>query len=277
MDMKIVVKIGGTLLESSADRQRLVAEITSQWRAHHQVLVVHGGGKQLTQYLDQAGIVSRFVDGVRMTNQEAIDGVLKVFAGSINHQLLAVFHQAAVPAVGLSGIDSGSLIAQKFVGPHGQDWGFVGQITAADPHLWDVLLKEKFVPLVASVAVGDDGQIYNINADQAAVACAASLRADALVFLTDVDGVRDMSGQILAKIGVDKISELLDSGAVSGGMLAKLRAVREAIDHGVGRVCIANGHRPGALAAALAFTGAASQSFIGTIITAAHAPAQRSS
>ncbi|OFV98362.1 MAG: acetylglutamate kinase [Acidobacteria bacterium RIFCSPLOWO2_12_FULL_54_10] len=275
--MKIVVKIGGTLLESSADRQRLVAEIAAQWRSHHQVLVVHGGGKQLTQYLDQAGIASRFVDGLRVTTLEAIDGVLKVFTGSINHQLLAVFHQAEVPAVGLSGIDSGSLVAQKFVGPHGQDWGFVGQITAADPHLWEVLLKERFVPLVASVAVGDDGQIYNINADQAAVACAASLRADSLVFLTDVDGVRDLSGQILPRISVEQIPALLDSGAVSGGMLAKLRAVREAIEHGVGRVCIANGHRPGSLAAALAFTGASIETFMGTIITSAHAPAQRSS
>lgn len=245
--MKIVVKVGGTLLETAEDRLRMAEQVARQVRAGHKILLMHGGGKQLTQYLDRAGIASRFRDGFRITTAEALDGVVKVFAGTVNHELLAAFVRLGLPAVGLSGIDAGGLMAEKLRDADGQDWGFVGKVTGANPGLWEVLSQAGYLPVLACLAVGEDGQIYNVNADQAAVACATHWGADCLVFLTDVDGVRDADGRTLARLAAEEITGLVASGAVTGGMLAKLNAVQEALAHRVESVCIANGHRADAL------------------------------
>jgi acetylglutamate kinase len=241
--MKIVIKIGGTLLEDRSARIAIVERVAREFRKGRQILLVHGGGKQLTRYLEMAGITSQFVDGLRVTSPEAIDGVVKVFAGTVNHQLLASFHQAGIPAVGISGIDAGCLVADKLVGSNGEDWGLVGKIIRANPRVWEVLLAGGMLPVMACIAVGDDGQIYNINADQAAVACAVALGADALIFLTDVDGVRNAKGEILDRLDAAEIPALIASGAVTGGMLAKLNAVQDALSQGIAQVHIANGHR----------------------------------
>ena len=245
--MRAVIKVGGTLLETASERLRIAGLVARQVRAGHQVLLVHGGGKQLTGFLETMGIASEFVDGFRVTTPETLDGVIKVFAGTVNHELLAAFYQAGLPAVGLSGIDAGSLVAEKLRGEHGQDWGFVGRIKKVNPRAWEVLLQAGFLPVVACLAVGEEGHIYNVNADQAAVACAVHLRAERLVFLTDVDGVRDGQGHALARLGAEEIPALLRSGVVTGGMLAKLNAVREALAQEVPCVHIRNGHRDDAL------------------------------
>ena len=180
--MKLVVKIGGTLLEQTSERQKIAARIARLARANYQVLIVHGGGKQLSEYLKKSGIASRFVNGLRLTTAETLDGVVKVFAGTVNHQLLAALHQAGVHAAGISGVDGGCLEAEKLTGEGGQDWGYVGRITKVNPRLWEVLLAGGMLPVMASLAVGENGQIYNVNADQTAVACAVHLGADALIF-----------------------------------------------------------------------------------------------
>jgi acetylglutamate kinase len=238
--LKVVVKIGGTLLEDAAGRARMgamLAEVFPQYRA----LVVHGGGKQLTGYLERLGVASEFLNGLRVTSPEALDGVIKVFAGTVNHQLLAALHAAGVRAVGISGIDGGCLAAEPLRGPKGESWGLVGKITGASPQVWDALIAADLLPVMAPLGVGKDGQIYNVNADQAAVACAVHWKADALIFLTDVDGVRDAAGKILPRIAGETIPTLLASGAVTGGMMAKLNAVEEALAGGLSRVVIANG------------------------------------
>ena len=245
--MKLVVKIGGTLIEHASGRQKIARRIARIVRDGHQALLVHGGGKQLSEYLKQSGIASRFVDGLRLTTAETLDGVVKVFAGTVNHQLLAALHQAGVPAAGISGVDGGCLVAEKLTGENGQDWGYVGRITKANPRIWEVLLAGGVLPVMASLAVGEDGQIYNVNADQAAVACAVHLGADALIFLTDVDGVRDAQGRTIRCLEAEEISSLIESGTATGGMLAKLNAVREALAGNVERVHIVNGHSEDAL------------------------------
>lgn len=245
--MKLVVKIGGTLIEHASGRQKIARRIARIVRDGHQALLVHGGGKQLSEYLKQSGIASRFLDGLRLTTAETLDGVVKVFAGTVNHQLLAALHQAGVPAAGISGVDGGCLVAEKLTGENGQDWGYVGRITKANPRIWEVLLAGGVLPVMASLAVGEDGQIYNVNADQAAVACAVHLGADALIFLTDVDGVRDAQGRTIRCLEAEEISSLIESGTATGGMLAKLNAVREALAGNVERVHIVNGHSEDAL------------------------------
>ena len=276
--MKIVVKIGGTLVEDAALRTRIVESVARAFRAGHQIVLVHGGGKLLSRYLEQAGIESRFVDGLRVTSEAAMDGVVKVFAGTVNHQLLAAFHRSGVPAAGISGVDAGCLVAEKLVGINGQDWGLVGKIVRTNPHLWEVLLATGILPVMACLAVGDDGQIFNINADQAAVATAAGFGADALLFLTDVDGVLDAESRLIPRLDTAEISGLIRSGAVTGGMLAKLNAIAEALAQGIGHVHIANGRRDAALengillctarsAASPAVPGGVSQ---GTTVFASH-------
>jgi len=249
--MKLVLKLGGTLLEESQDRQRIVAQIASCIAAGHRILLVHGGGKRLTRFLDAMGVRSHFVNGLRVTTAEALDGVVKVFAGTVNHELLADCYALGLPAVGISGVDGGCLLAEKLVGDQGEDWGFVGRITNANPAVWESLLDAGYLPVMACIAVGKGGQIYNVNADQAAAACAIHWRADALVLLTDVDGVQDAQGRLVPRLAPEEIPTLLASGAVAGGMLAKLHAVQEALAREVSRVFICNGRRDGVLEAIL--------------------------
>jgi len=279
--VRIVVKIGGTLLEEPQDRLRIAASLARQVQAGHQMLVIHGGGKQLTRYLEQAGIASRFVNGLRVTDAPSLDGVIKVFAGTVNHQLLAALHQAGVVVAGISGVDGGCLRAEKLRGENGEDWGFVGRITGANPHLWNVLLQGGILPVMACLAVDGDGRIYNVNADQAAVACAIHLPAEGLVFLTDVEGVRDGPGRTLACLHPEEIASLIQSGAVTGGMLAKLNAVREALAGKVPRVQILDGRSldgrtEDALDAVLdAWSGRSAEAAPGTMILGAASAAKR--
>jgi len=249
--MKVVVKVGGTLLETPEDRLRIAENVKRQARAGHQILLMHGGGKQLTRYLERAGIESRFVHGLRVTTAEALDGVVKVFAGTVNHELLAAFVRVGLPAVGLSGIDASGLVAEKLAGAGGQDWGFVGNVKHANPDLWELLSQAGYLPVLACLAVGEDGQIYNVNADQAAVACAVHWKADCLIFLTDVDGVQDANGQTLARLAGDQIPMLIASGVATGGMQAKLNSIWEALARSLRSVFIVNGHRENALDGAL--------------------------
>ncbi len=250
--MKIVVKIGGTLLEDPVARQRMAAMVAAEFRADNkQVLLIHGGGKQLTAYLEKTGVQSEFRNGLRVTTAEAIDGVVKVFAGTVNHNLLAAFVAEGVRAAGISGIDGACLLAEQLRDEQGRDWGFVGRIIQADSRLWQTLLDAGILPVMACLAVGADGQIYNVNADQAAVACAAAWKADRLVFLTDVDGVEDGRGQRMESLACEDIAGLIRAGTVSGGMEAKLNAIAEAARNGLHEVHICNGHLDGVLQRAL--------------------------
>lgn len=268
--MKVVVKIGGTLLEQSVSRRRMVAMVAGQVRAGHRILLVHGGGKLLTAFLEQTGVKSEFLHGLRVTSAEAMDGVVKVFAGTVNHSLLAACVAEQLPAAGISGIDGACLLAEKLRGEHGEDWGYVGRIVKANPHVWETLLAGGILPVMACLAVGGDGQIYNINADSAAVACATAWQADSLVFMTDVDGVLDANRQRIGRLAARDIPALLASGAVTAGMLAKLNAVQEAVSGGVKNVHICNGHRENILDAVLqtAEGRAAADPGSGTVIVA---------
>lgn len=238
--MKILVKLGGTLLDSAESRGRLSAEISALRSAGHGVVVVHGGGKQMTRFLTEKGIESKFVNGLRVTNPEVLDAVLKVLAGSVNQELVAAFIACGAPAVGLSGVDALLAEAEQM----SPELGFVGRTVASDARLLNLLTAAGYLPVVACVAVDRQGQIYNVNADQMAVACAASFGVDKLLFLTDVDGVRGSDGATIATLTSDGAQELISSGVATGGMHAKLSAAMDALTRGVGEVVIA----PGALA-----------------------------
>ncbi len=235
--MRLLVKIGGSLLDSDDLRKRLAGEAAEVSRAGHQLVLVHGGGRQMTRFLSERGIESRFIDGLRVTTPDTIDAVLKVFAGSVNHQLVASLIEAGVGAVGLTGIDAGLVEAE----PLRPELGAVGKPVRSNASLLDLLVGENYLPVVACVAADRGGTIYNVNADQMAVACALGFRAEKLIFLTDVDGVLDAEKRLVPSLTAAKTEELIRSGTATGGMLAKLSAAREALQGGVSEVAIAAG------------------------------------
>ena len=241
--MKLLVKLGGTLLDAAGSRDALAAQIAAVRGQGEEVVVVHGGGKQMTRYLAERGIESRFVNGLRVTTPETLDAVLKVFAGSVNHELVAALNRAGTPAVGLSGIDAFLAEAEQL----DPALGAVGRVTKSNAALLDLLVANRYVPVVACVAADRQGQVYNVNADQMAVACAAAFGAEQLIFLTDVEGVLDQSKQIRAVLTAQESQRLIAEGIATGGMQAKLDAALAALRGGVGQVRIAPGAAEGVL------------------------------
>ena len=246
--MKLVVKIGGTLLDDPRSRRRLSGELARVMRDEVRMVLVHGGGKQMTRFLAERGVESRFVDGLRVTTPEVLDAVLKVLGGSVNGQLAASLIESGIRAVGLTGIDACLTEAE----PLAEELGAVGRPVRCNPELLDTLTERGYLPVVACVAGDRQGRIYNVNADQMAAACAAGFRADRLFFLTDVDGVRGAGGDILPLLRINDGEILIREGVATGGMQAKLNAAHHALRQGIGEVVIAPGSQPDVVARLLA-------------------------
>ena len=253
--MKLLVKLGGTLLESDESRSSLARQLTRLQRAGHRLVVVHGGGKRLSRYLSGLDHKSEFRNGLRVTPPEIMDAVLRVLAGSVNRQLVAELQGAGARAVGLTGIDAGTVQASQLA----PELGLVGKVERVDPELLDTLTHRGFLPAVACIAGGADGAIFNVNADQMAAACAAGLAADQVVFLTDVGGVLDECGETIPKLSASEAESLITEGVAKGGMEAKLRAAISALTGGIERVSIVNGHEQDILARALEGVAAGSE------------------
>jgi len=249
--VKLLVKLGGTLLDADLTREALARQIAAIVRTTPpaiQMVVVHGGGRQLTRYLAERGVESRFVNGLRVTTPEVLDAVVKVVAGSVNRQLVAALNQAGARAAGVSGIDGGLVEAEQM----DPALGSVGRVTHADPELLHALLAGGFLPVVACVAGDREGRFYNVNADQMAVACAVAIGADQLIFLTDVAGVLDAEKRLLPRLAMARSESLIAAGIATGGMLAKLNAAHSALAQGVPQVRICAGAADGVLERILA-------------------------
>jgi acetylglutamate kinase len=238
--VKALIKIGGSLLDSSESRQRLAKEIGQAIQKGLQAVVVHGGGKQMTRFLEERGVESRFVNGLRVTTPDVLDAVLKVFAGTVNRELVAAFIAKDVPAVGLTGMDGLLTEARQM----SAELGFVGKPVRSDARLLNLLIENAYLPVVACVAGDRRGQFYNVNADQMAASVASAVQVDKLFFLTDVNGVWGKDRVIYPTITIDKCKNLIEQQIADGGMRAKLEAGMEALGSGVSEVVIA----PGAVA-----------------------------
>jgi acetylglutamate kinase len=234
--MKYVVKLGGATLQD-ADLLRTCAKAVTQLAQDgHQVALVHGGGVQLTKLLEQMGKKSEFVAGLRITDAETRDAALMVLGGRVNKSLVAALTQCGQEAMGLTGGDGHVFRARKKKTV--PDLGFVGEIAATDPKWLDAIWTMGAVPVISSIALGFDGEYYNINADEMASATAVATKADALVFLTDVPGVKGADGNVMRWLSLKEIPALEASAVVSGGMLPKLKACKDALVAGVKRVRI---------------------------------------
>jgi acetylglutamate kinase len=233
--VKLVVKIGGAALDDKGLVNKFAQTIPSLCKEEHKLVIVHGGGAALSRTLKQLGCETTFVNGLRVTDQQTRDVAMMVLAGQLNKQLVAAIGAAGQPAIGICGGDLRMFRAAKKRFP---DLGFVGEICSVDAEWIDRLWSAGIVPVVSSLALGSDGEYYNVNADAMASACAIACGADALVYLTDVAGVKDANGLVMRWLEVGSIAQMIAAATVSGGMLPKLEACTKALKKGVARVRI---------------------------------------
>ena len=239
-----VVKIGGAALEDLELRRRFAEDIVLLSWVGIKVVAVHGGGKQISEMLDKLGLQPHFVDGMRVTDQPTLEVVQMVLGGTLNQELVRLVQTLGGTAVGLTGKDGGLARAKRRGGS--PDLGYVGDVTEFRRGVVDKLLAD-FIPIIAPLAAGEDGQTYNINADVFAAGLAAALDAEKLVLLTDVPGVKGAGGKLLSTLSASEARQLIADGVISGGMIPKVDNALAAIDAGVRKVHIIDGRLEHAL------------------------------
>ncbi len=246
----IVVKYGGHAMGDAELGQAFASDVALLKQSGVNPIVVHGGGPQIGNMLKRMGIESKFEGGLRVTDEATVEIVEMVLAGSINKEIVALINQTGEWAIGLCGKDGNMVFAKKakktVIDPDSNierilDLGFVGEVDTVDTTLLDLLAKSEMIPVIAPVAPGNDGHTYNINADTFAGAIAGALRATRLLFLTDVPGVLDKSGELIKELSVAEARKLILDGTISGGMIPKVETCIEAIEAGVEGVVILNG------------------------------------
>lgn len=235
----VVIKIGGSTLGAQDTTLQDIATLSSLGA---RLVVVHGGGAAISQWLSHVGQQARFVNGLRVTDAEAMEVVTMVLAGKVNKELVAGIQSHGGRALGLSGVDGGLLRARQM----SPELGLVGEVTAVDASVLESILQHGYVPVVAPIALGDGGVALNLNADTAAAEIAVALGCERLVFLTDVPGIRDGDGNLLAQLSIDEANRLIACGVISGGMIPKAQACLRAVER-IPAAHIIDGRVPGAL------------------------------
>jgi acetylglutamate kinase len=249
--VRLVIKIAGALLEREETVQTIARQIAELARAGHELLVVHGGGKIFTTTLERMGIASRFVNGLRVTDRETRDAAVMVFAGLLNKRVAGAISLAGQPAVGISASDAACFLAEPMqVDEREGGLGFVGYLTEVNLDFLRSLWRSGVVPVASCLGLGADGELYNIKADHMAAAAAEFVRADRLIFLTDVAGVLD-GEKVLRAVRGGEIEQLIRQNKVSGGMILKLEAAKRALSGGVAEVRIVGGTLPRSLLTAV--------------------------
>jgi acetylglutamate kinase len=249
--MRMVIKFAGALLEDQSTVQALAAQVAAAAKEGHEILVVHGGGRVFTSTLKRMGIESKFVNGLRVTDRETRDVAVMVFAGLLNKRLAGAISEQGQPAVGISAGDAQCFHAEPLVHNEVEGrLGFVGYLTGLNQNFLESLWRERTVPVAACLGLGRDGEIYNINADHMAAACAEYIGAQRLIYLTDVAGVLD-GEKVLSAITCEQVEKLVQTRVVSGGMVLKLEAAKRALEGGVREVRIIGGTSEDALVRAL--------------------------
>jgi len=235
----VVIKLGGAALPH---REAVLRDLTEAREAGFQPILVHGGGPVITEWLKRLGKQPTFVDGLRVTDVETLDVATMALAGKVNKELVATLNLAGTPAVGLAGADGGWIRARRITDP---DLGFVGEVVSVDPTPALALISAGYLPVVAPIALGDEG-LLNINADTVAGDIARAVGAALLIFLTDVPGVKDASGQVSGHLTAAQVKAMRDDGTIAGGMIPKVQACLRVVDGGA-RAVIADGADPGAI------------------------------
>jgi len=243
----VVIKYGGAAMLSEELSSKIMQDITLLKFVGVNPILVHGGGNKINGMLEKLDIKPDFHNGLRVTDDATMDVVQMVLTGRINKDIVSKFGVAGAKAIGLCGKDANLITAEKKMADDGTDLGHVGKITGINTNLLDLLVKDEYIPVIAPIGVGKNGESYNINADTVAGEIAAALSAQKLMFLTDIDGIRknpDDPDTLISIITVDEVYDYIESGVISGGMLPKVEGCIKAISKGVKRTHILNGTIP---------------------------------
>jgi acetylglutamate kinase len=228
----IVVKYGGNAMKDDDMIASFARDIVLMKAVGMNPVVVHGGGPQIGSHLERLGKKSEFIEGMRVTDEETMDVVEMMLGGLVNKAVVSALNQQGGRAVGLTGKDGGLIRARKLL-VGGKDIGQVGEIDAIDPRVVNHLEAGGFIPVIAPVGVGVDGEAFNINADIAAGKLASVLQAEKLMLLTNTQGVLDKQGKVLTGLSVEQVESLINDGTIHGGMLPKIRCALDAVNSGV--------------------------------------------
>ncbi|HPA14336.1 MAG TPA: acetylglutamate kinase [Desulfobacterales bacterium] len=254
--MTIVIKYGGHAMVDEQLKEDFARDISLMKFIGLNPVVVHGGGPQINSVLDRMGIRSKFVKGMRITDEPTMDVVEMVLGGKVNKGIVAQINRQGGKAVGLSGKDGELILAGKLrilhrtddnKPPEIIDPGLVGEVTQINPAIIHTLTEKGFIPIIAPVGAGPSGETFNINADLVASKLSIALSAARLILLTDVDGVLDSSGSLISTIDANQIDKMIEEKTISGGMIPKIECARDALENGVEKVHIINGKKRHAL------------------------------
>ena len=239
----VVIKYGGNAMVNPQLKQQVMEDITLLWLIGVKVVLVHGGGPEISETMAKLGKEAKFVNGLRVTDKETVDIVQMVLAGKINKTLVNLIQMKGGHAMGLSGIDGGIIEATM----KDENLGYVGEITKIRTQPIEALLEKNYIPVISTVASDRQGNTYNINGDTAAARIAGALRAERLIMMTDIAGIlmdKDDPSTLIPHVTVEEARKLYDSGVISGGMIPKVDCCIDAIEHGVDNVVIMDGRIP---------------------------------
>ena len=246
----VVIKYGGHAMVDEDLKKNFSLDIILMKLVGINPVVVHGGGPQINTVLEKMGIKPNYIDGMRVTDGETMDVVEMVLVGKVNKEIVGLINHYGGKAVGLSGRDGDLVKAEKMViqknhakdaPPEIIDLGRVGKVTSVNPDILTTIDTQDFIPVIAPVGVGEDGQSYNINADLVAGAIAAELQAVKLILLTDVKGVLDKAGNLISSMTCKEAQKMIDAGTIAGGMIPKIGCCRDVVNKGVGKAHIIDG------------------------------------
>ena len=241
----IVVKYGGSAMSNVELQKNVIKDVALLKLVGFKPIIVHGGGKEISRWVGKVGKEAKFINGLRVTDEETME-IAEMVLNKVNKSLVTMVEELGVKAVGISGKDGGLLQVDKKYAD-GQDIGYVGDIKQVNPKVLYDLLEKDFLPIVAPIGLGDDFQTYNINADDAACAIAKAVNAEKLTFLTDIEGLyRDINDKssFISRLTAEQADELIAQGCIGGGMLPKLGNCTSAVRNGVNRVHILDGRIP---------------------------------
>lgn len=241
---KVVVKYGGSAMIDQELQLNVIKDVALLKLIGMQPIIVHGGGKEISAWLEKIGKETVFVEGLRKTDKETME-VAEMVLSKVNKGLVQMVEKLGVKAVGISGKDGGTLMVEKKL-VNGKDIGFVGDITSVNIELIDTLISNDFIPIIAPIGLDEEYQTYNINADDAACAVATAIGAEKLAFLTDIEGVykdQEDKNSLISVLTLSEAEELIEDGFIGGGMLPKLKNCIDAVENGVNRVHILDGRK----------------------------------
>lgn len=241
----IVVKYGGSAMADEELKRKVIADVVLLKLVGFKPIIVHGGGKEISRWVEKVGMKPKFVNGLRVTDAETME-LAEMVLNKVNKELVCHVQELGVKGAGVSGKDGGLLKVKKRYS-NGEDIGFVGEVTEVNPRILLDLIEKDFLPIVCPIGMDDEFNTYNINADDAACAIAKAVGAEKLAFLTDIEGVyrdKDDPDSLISEITVSEAKELMNSGYIGGGMLPKLGNCIDAVENGVSRVHILDGRIP---------------------------------